>query len=212
MKTALIIGDSHVEPSGAFGPDLARLLEAQGYAVTVAGVGSSNAHQWANQNVVCRPNRSWCVDQTKLPHRPDLLVISLGTNDAANAAAGGPSPSASVSDVKRIIARYNPVRYFWIGPPATNDTVPYYTNVAIAAYYNAAKASGLSIFDSRGVTAPLVAAKLGDGVHLYGSGAQTWANKVASAIALQSTATYAKIAVVAATLGALAILWRKGYI
>lgn len=210
VKTALIIGDSHVEPVGAFAPDLAKLLDAQGYSVTIAGVGSSNATQWANQQTVCRPDKSWCVDQSQLPHKPDLLVISLGTNDAANAAAGGASPASSVAAVKRIIAAYAPGKYFWIGPPSTNDTVPYYTNAAINNYYAAARASSLNIFDSRGVTAPLVAAHLGDGVHLYGSGAQQWANAVAKGIS--SSGLIVKVAFAGMTLAALAVLWRKGYI
>jgi lysophospholipase L1-like esterase len=210
MPTALIIGDSHVEPAGAFGPDLAKLLQAQGYTVTVAGVGSSNAHQWATQQVVCRPDKSWCVDQSTLPQSPDLLVISLGTNDAANAAAGGASPAKSVADVAKVIAKFSPGKYFWIGPPSTNDTVQFYTNQAIANYYAAANASSLSIFDSRGVTAPLVAAHLGDGVHLYGTGAQAWATAVSKAIA--SSGTSVKIAFALGTAAALYILWRKGYI
>jgi lysophospholipase L1-like esterase len=211
VKTALIIGDSHVEPAGSFGPALAAKLQAQGYAVTVAGVGSTNAHQWATQQVVCRPDKSRCVDQAQLPRSPDLLVISLGTNDAANAAAGGASPAASVADVRRVIDRYDADKYFWIGPPATNDSVPYYTNAAIANYYAAAKASGLSIFDSRGITAPLVAAKLGDGVHLYGSGAQAWADATARGIASQGSYK-TKVAFGLATAAILAVLWKKGYI
>lgn len=50
MKTALIIGDSHVDPSGGmpFGAALKARLEQQGYTVTQAGVGATNAYQWAH--------------------------------------------------------------------------------------------------------------------------------------------------------------------
>jgi lysophospholipase L1-like esterase len=209
VKTALIIGDSHVEPAGSFGPALAKLLQAQGYAVTVAGVGSTNAHQWATQSVVCRPDKSRCVDLSQLPRSPDLLVISLGTNDAANAAAGGASVAASVADVKRVIAKFDAGRTFWIGPPATRGTVQYYTSAAINAYYAAAKASSVPIFDSRPATSPLV--NQGDGVHFYGAAAQTWADAVARGIESQSSYK-AKIAFGLATAAVLAILWRKGYI
>lgn len=212
VKTALIIGDSHVEPTGSFGPALVARLQEQGYTVMIAGVGSTNAHQWATQNVVCRPDKSRCVDLSQLPQRPDLLVISLGTNDAANAAAGGAPVSASVADVKRVIAKFSPSNYFWIGPPATRGNVAYYTPAAIDNYYRAARAGGLSIFDSRGVTGPIVAAGHGDGVHLYGADAQLWAAAVAKGISSQSNATLVKVAIGVATVGALAVLWRKGYI
>lgn len=179
MATALIIGDSHVEPIGAFGPDLAKLLRARGYSVAVEGVGSSNGYQWANQQTVCRPDKSRCVDQSKLPHSPDLLVVSLGTNDAANAAAGGRSVSLAVADIKKAIARYNAKQVFWIGPPATRGNVQYYTSAAVNAFY---KAAGSAVFDSRPATLEAVNAGQGDGVHLYGAGAQTWANAVVAAI------------------------------
>lgn len=177
MPSALIIGDSHVEPAGAFGPDLAKLLQAQGYSVTVAGVGSSNGMMWATRQVVCRPDKSWCVDQSKLPHSPDLLIVSLGTNDAANAAAGGRSVSLAVADIKKAISSYNAKQTFWIGPPATRGNVKYYTNAAVDAFYNAA---GSAVFDSRPVTSQHL--NTGDGVHLYGSGAQAWANAAVAAI------------------------------
>jgi len=209
-KTALIIGDSHVEPVGAFGPDLAKLLQAQGYIVTVAGVGSSNGLMWATRQTVCRPDNSWCVDQSKLPHSPDLLIVSLGTNDAANAAAGGRSVTQAVADIKKAIASYNAKQTFWIGPPATRGNVPYYTNAAVAAFY---KAAGSAVFDSRPATQAAVNAGQGDGVHLYGAGAQTWASAVAKAISSQWSST-TKIFVAVGAVGAIAtaaVLWRKGY-
>jgi lysophospholipase L1-like esterase len=210
-KTALIIGDSHVEPVGALGPDLAKLLQAQGYSVTVAGVGSSNGLMWATKQVVCRPDNSWCVDQSKLPHSPDLLVVSLGTNDVANAAAGGRSVAQAVADIKKAIASYNAKQTFWIGPPATRDNVKYYTNAAVAAFY---KAAGSAAFDSRPATQAAVNAGQGDGVHLYGVGAQTWANAIASAIKSGGTSSLiTKIAVGAAIVSTVTaiVLWRKGY-
>lgn len=212
MKTALIIGDSHVEPVGAFGPDLAKLLAAQGYTVTVAGVGSSNGMMWATRRVVCRPDGSWCVDQSTLPRSPDLLVVSLGTNDAANAAAGGRPVAQAVADIKKVLASYDAKHTFWIGPPATRDNVPYYTNAAVEAFYRAA---GGAVFDSRPATRDAVNAGQGDGVHLYGAGAQTWASAVAREIQTSSSGTSRVLVTVAAgaiVVGAVAaVLWRKGY-
>lgn len=210
MKTALIIGDSHVEPGGSFAPALAKLLQAQGYIVTIAGVGSSNGFMWATRQIVCRPDHSRCVDQSTLPHSPDLLVVSLGTNDAANAAAGGRSVTQAVADIKKAISQYDAKRVFWIGPPATRDgAVQYYTNAAIAAFYDAA---GPIIYDSRPATLAAVRAGQGDGVHLYGAGAQTWANAVAEAIR-GMTSTLAKVVLGASVVGAATavFLWHKGY-
>lgn len=190
MKTALIIGDSHVDPSGGmpFGANLKKRLEQQGYVVTQAGVGATNAHQWAHQANVCN-NVGRCVDQHTLPHQPDLLVISLGTNDAANALAGGQSMATSVADVQRIIQQYAPSQAFWVGPPATRQgtAYTYYTNAGVAQYYAAADAAGASIFDSRPVTKPFVDAGSGDGVHLGAQGGAAWADAVVNAITSSSS-------------------------
>lgn len=207
MPTALIIGDSHVEPVGAFGPDLAKLLQAKGYSVTVAGVGSSNGMMWATKQVVCRPDKSWCVDQSKLPHSPDLLVVSLGTNDAANAAAGGRSVSQSVADIKKTISSYNAKQVLWIGPPATRDNVKFYTNAAVAAFYNAA---GSAVFDSRPATQAAVNAGQGDGVHLYGAGAQTWANAAIAAIGKKPFPWVPVVGVALATVAVVYLVRRRG--
>jgi lysophospholipase L1-like esterase len=208
VKTAVIIGDSHVEPTSPFAQALAAKLQSQGYTVTIAGVGSSNAYMWARQQTVCRPGR--CVDQSELPHRPALLVISLGTNDAANAAAGGRAVTTVPGEIKRIVAAYAPKEWLWIGPPATRDNVQYYTNAGIAKFYAAANAAGVSIFDSRAATRTAVAAGSGDGVHLGPQGAQSWANAVANAIASQwSTAAKVVVGLAAVTGIVLLLRWKR---
>lgn len=211
MKTAVIIGDSHVDPSGGmpFGASLKMRLEQQGYVVTQAGVGGTNAYQWASQRTVCN-NVGRCVDQHTVPHQPDLLVISLGTNDAANALAGGRSMPNAVADVQRIIAQYAPSKVFWVGPPATRQgtAYTYYTNAGVAQFYAAADAADASIFDSRPVTKPFVDAGSGDGVHLGSKGGAAWADAVANAIASSSWKTIAVAGgVVAVALGA--VWWIK---
>lgn len=206
MKTAVIIGDSHVDPSGGmpFGAALKARLEQLGFTVTQAGVGATNAHQWATQTNVCN-NVGRCVNQTNVPHKPDLLVISLGTNDAANALAGGPSMATSVADVQRIIKQYAPSDVFWVGPPATRQgtAYTYYTNAGVAKYYDAARAAGASIFDSRPVTKPFVDAGSGDGVHLGPQGGTAWADAVIKAMTTSSWKTAAVVGgIVAAAIGA----------
>jgi lysophospholipase L1-like esterase len=185
QKQAVIVGDSHVEPGSPFAQALSQKLQAQGYSVTIAGVGATNAFQWATQSKVCRPDKSRCVDQNQVPHQPDLLVISLGTNDAANAAAGGRSVATVPPAIQQILSAYDPHRWIWVGPPATRDgAVPYYTNDGIAQLYAAARSAGVAIFDSRLPTAALVAAGSGDGVHLGPAGAQVWATAVGASLVL----------------------------
>lgn len=207
MKTALIIGDSHVEPASPFAQALATRLRAQGFMVTTAGVGSSNASMWANQPIVCRPGR--CVDQSQLP-QPDLLVVSLGTNDAANAAAGGAAVTTVPPEIKRIVARYAPNKWIWVGPPATRDNVPYYTNAGVAQFYAAARAAGVSIFDSRPSTRAAVLSGSGDGVHLGPQGAEVWAEAVSRAISTTAQIKIALAGAAVAVVGGLLILrWKR---
>lgn len=211
MKTAVIIGDSHVDPSGnmPFGVELKKRLEALGYTVSQVGVGATNAYQWANQTNVCN-NVGRCVDQRTVPHNPDLLVISLGTNDAANTLAGGRSMASSVADVQRIIQQYAPGKAFWVGPPATRQgtAYTYYTNAGVAQYYAAAYAAGASIFDSRPVTKPFVDAGSGDGVHLGPQGGAAWAGAVVDAIGSSSWKTAAVVGAAIALAGG-AVWWLK---
>lgn len=213
MKTAVIIGDSHVDPTNGlpFGPLLAARLTAQGYSTTLAGVGATSARMWATQNPVCNTNNR-CVDKHLLPAHPDLLVISLGTNDAANALAGGQAVSGAVADVQRLIASLAPKHYFWIGPPAMRGNVQYYTPDGAARFYAAADASDISIFDSRPSTQAAVMAGSGDGVHPGAQGAQAWADSVSKAISSQSSGTGVKVAIGFAVVASLLLLWRKGYI
>ena len=87
MKTALVIGDSHVDTTDAylknkktanFGLILAGKLAAQGFAVTTAGVGGSTVADWLKATV-CRSGK--CVTPGDLPKSPDLLIVVLGSND-----------------------------------------------------------------------------------------------------------------------------------
>jgi len=182
MATALIIGDSHVDHS-PMADEMKRLLAAKGYTTTIAGVGATSALSWLNQNPVCRPNKAWCVDKTTLPSRPDLLLVSLGTNDAANMAVSKGQPEPIVSNVRKLIARFAPGSSIWIGPPwLVDNKVPGYTNADNARLYNAAARAGVPIFDSRVPTRSIVEAGSGDGIHLGLQGQKVWAAAVVAAV------------------------------
>lgn len=185
MKTALIIGDSHVDHS-LLAKYLKAELEAQGYTPTFAGVGSSAATTWLNNTKVCRPKKDYCVDQDELPKNPDLLIISLGTNDAANAASSGGDLASKcdkiVQQIGKLAAKYAPGKLLWVGPPWMRDTWKWGKNEYMAQLYDAANRAGVPIFDSREPTRDLVNAGSGDGVHLGDKGSKVWAQAIAASL------------------------------
>jgi hypothetical protein len=183
VKTALIIGDSHVDHS-ALAKYLKAELSAQGYTPTFAGVVSSSATTWLNNDVVCRPKKDYCVTQSELPKSPDLLIVSLGTNDVANAASGGGDLASKcdqiVQRVMRLADKYSPAKVIWVGPPWLKDTWQWAKNDYTAQLYDAAKRAGVPVFDSREATKAAVQAGSGDGVHLGDKGSKVWAQAIAA--------------------------------
>jgi lysophospholipase L1-like esterase len=181
----LIIGDSHAE--GAFGKALRDRLKNEGHTVTLAGVGATAIKTWANKTSVCHPDGTHCQDQSKLPQNVDLLIIVLGTNDGANAVAGkvdlAKAADKNIALLQKVVDKYNPTEWFWVGPPWMRDTVKHYTNAGMAAVYEGADRNGVPIFDSRPVTKPLVMGGSGDGVHLGAKGSAAWADAVVEALA-----------------------------
>jgi hypothetical protein len=192
MKTALVIGDSHVDHS-ALAKYLKNELAAQGYTATFAGVQSAAATTWLNNQVVCRPKKDYCVDQNELPKNPDLLVISLGTNDVAGAASSGGDLAAKcdqiVQRIVRLADKYAPAKLVWVGPPWFKDTWQWAKNEYSAALYAAANRAGVAIFDSREPTKAAVQAGSGDGVHLGDKGSKVWAQAIVAELKGATPAT-----------------------
>jgi lysophospholipase L1-like esterase len=186
MKTCLVIGDSHVDSSGLALP-LRSELEKLGYSVTMAGVGATAATTWTNKNPVCRPKKDKCIDKDKLPKGVDLLVVSLGTNDCANASAANADKKARAEENLKLIQSlkdaFGAKDMFWIGPPQMSDGMKHYTNENMDYIYKAADAAGVKIFDSRPVTKKLRETSGDqDAVHFYGKKGRPWAEAVAKAI------------------------------
>lgn len=179
MKTALVIGDSHVDTTDAylknkktanFGLILAGKLAAQGYTVTTAGVGGSTVADWL-KTTVCRSGK--CVTPGDLPKSPDLLIVVLGSNDMGK----GGNPASVVANFVALANRFTPKRVLWVGPPQMRSSTGY-NNANMAKLYAAA---GGSIFDSRPSTRAAVDAGDGDGIHSGPASAEAWASAVASA-------------------------------
>jgi lysophospholipase L1-like esterase len=186
MPSAVIIGDSHVDDWSPFGTRLAKNLKAAGYDVTKLGVGATSTGSWA-YGKACRPNKSKCVDvETDVPKGADVLLISLGTNDAANAQAAKSDRAAAAAKttarIKAMAEKYEAKRTIWILPPWQRGNVKHYTQEAMDFLYEVAQDAGVELFDSRAATEALVKGGSGDGVHLLGKGASAWADAVAAQV------------------------------
>ena len=215
MPTALIIGDSHVD-GGALGSALQVRLQALGYTVTRAGVGATSARSWTKPPPkVCRPDKSKCVELADLPHNTDLLVISLGTNDAANCAAGGYNPTTynaeTVQRISQLATEFGAARTIWVGPPWQRGSVKWYTQPAMDALYAAAELSppsGVELFDSRPVTRETVQAGSGDGVHPGTQAATAWAGAICQATTSPPSG-FSWMVPALVTVGIAAIIWHR---
>lgn len=178
----LIVGDSHVDTTDAylnkktvcFGDLLAKKLVAQGHDVTVAGIGGSTIADWLKDEV-SRSGKS--LKPADLPQSPDLLLVVLGSNDLGK---GGTAEDA-VANFPKLVARFNPKKVLWIGPPRMRSSSKY-NNENMGKLYDAAMAAGLPIFDSRPATTAAVDAGDGDGIHSGPKSGSAWADATASAI------------------------------
>jgi len=215
---ALLIGDSHLDHS-SLAKYLKKELKALGYDdVTAAGVTSSTAKLWLDNDNVCRPKKDYCVSKAILPQQPDLLIVSLGTNDLAAAASSGGDQDAKadtiVGQVLQLTRSLNPSKVLWIGPPWFRDNWQWAKNAYAVPLYNAAARANAPIFDSRDATKAAVEAGSGDGVHLGDKGSQAWAKAIAVSLGAKPEAQTQAVGVSpwlvgAALVGAALFLRRK---
>ena len=177
MRRALIVGDSHVD-FGHFGKELKRQLEAAGFNVTQAGVGGTSARSWSAPRA-CTPTKSKCVDVQTLARDWDVVFVSLGTNDAANANRARTtkqSASETAARVDALARRLGGARTVWVLPPVLRGNVKWYTQSAADALYSgSARARRVIRFDSRPFTREVVTKNSGDGVHPGRDVARQWA-------------------------------------
>lgn len=179
----LIIGDSHVDTTdeylnnkktACFGDILGKKLGALGHSVTVAGVGGSTVADWMGEEV---KRKGKTIRPSELPQSPDLLLVVLGSNDMGK----GGSAASAVADFPKLAERFNPAKTLWIGPPQMRSSSGY-NNENMGKLYDAAKAAGLPIFDSRPATAAAVDAGDGDGIHSGPTSANAWSDAVVAAV------------------------------
>jgi len=182
---AVIIGDSHVDWS-SFGKDLAKELEAKGYEVRRHGVGGSAAPSWLSK-------RSRLLKQLQ-QLKPDLLLVSLGTNDMANSKKGcskkrdkekclHAAGRRNAARIGAVAGRVKAKKTIWIGPPSLRGSTKgmrrWYHPAAADAIYAAGQPSGVDVvFDSR----PSTKGAGKDGIHPTGGLGRAWAAAVVSAL------------------------------
>lgn len=199
----VILGDSHTQT--ALGKGLEKALTAAGAKVTNVGIGGTSAEQWLKP-VTCFPgkDKDGCKPDSKRTRLGelgpfDLAIISLGTNDGANASADGRPNGIDASkfpeQLLKVAARAAPL-LFYVGPPALRGApMPpgksgkrpkqHYTDANVQPYFDAVRnVIGEAAIDSFQATRPFVSAD-GDGVHFYSSktgGGKAWVDAVMSAI------------------------------
>lgn len=177
----LLTGDSHMEWS-PFGVRLEQLLKDRGASVVRMAIGGSSARQWASGNPVCRTmnGNRLCYSAADLRAAGpfDLVVVCLGTNDAANASAAGAdrtrAAERAADDIETFMGLLGSPRFVVVGPPRMRDSIAHYTNANMAPLVDvfARRFSGRFI-DSRPVPKTD-----GDAVHFGRQGGTAWAQLV----------------------------------
>jgi len=179
-KRVLLTGDSHMEWS-QFGSRLAAKLRERGATVVNLSVGGSSARSWASGGQVCRPGASTgCLSIAALRAQGpyDLALISLGTNDAANAAVTGGDLSAAArrtaQHVQQLVQQIGARETWIVGPPRISRTTGHYTDATMAPVSEALK----STFGSHFIDSRAVPRMDGDGIHVGAQGGEAWAQYV----------------------------------
>lgn len=178
-KRVLLTGDSHMEWS-PFGRRLQAKLEQLGATVVNLSIGGSSARVWSSGRPVCRTSgerRCLTVEDIRAQGPYDVAIVSLGTNDAANADVDGGDLAArarTTAERLRQFADAIPANEVWIVGPPRMAGRGHYTDRTMAPVAEASAAEfGPRFIDSRSV--PRVD---GDGIHVGQRGGEAWSSLV----------------------------------
>lgn len=185
-KSVLLLGDSHT--FGSYGTSLEKLFKAAGADVTRVGwVGAAAIHYLNGKERTLKLGGTG--DFAAAASRPwDVVVVSLGTNDAA-ALAPGQSAAEAAERIRTLAYKLQAKSLWYVGPPAFSDNAAKTYNPAFAKESLKLKAERLwdearnrfpNAIDPRSVTAPFVSAK---DIHLGPKGGAAWARRVFDTIA-----------------------------
>lgn len=177
-KRIAILGDSHVDGS-VMGQTLEKLLTEGGATVKRFGWGGSAARTWLAGKPALK--KHFTVEGVKNEGPYDIVIISLGTNDGANAGVGTQDPARlkaeaekSVAQIKKIADTIGGGVTFWVEPPPMLDRAKHYTNFNIDFVRNA----GRAVFGTKAIDSTRIGTPDGDGVHPGGKAGRAWAELV----------------------------------
>lgn len=187
-KSVVILGDSHVDGT-PMGSTLEKMLTEQGASVKRFGWGGSAARTWlAGKRAM---GKQYTVQQVKDGGPYDIAVISLGTNDGANAGVGTQDAAKleaeavkAVGQIKQIADAIGAKQTYWVEPPVMGDKTKHYTNYNI----DFVRREGRKVFGKSAIDATAVGPHPSDGVHLYGDKATQWATVARDYILADTTA------------------------
>ena len=149
-KTVLHVGDSMV--GGNFG--LTKALDAR-----FTGEGARFIRDYKVSESIVSYDKSPKLKDLIAKHHPDIVIITLGTNDVFV-----PYPAAMIPNVKSIVSRVGARECYWLGPPTwkpdTGIVQVLRENVAPCKFYDA---SALKL------------QRAGDGIHPTDRGGAAWA-------------------------------------
>lgn len=181
-RKVAILGDSHVDGS-VMGKELEKLLTAGGATVQRFGWGGSAARTWLAGKPML--GKQFTVEQVKNKGPYDIVIISLGTNDGANAGVGTQDAArlkadaaTAVAGIKKIADTIGGGVTFWIEPPPMLDRVKHYTNYNI----NFVREAGREVFGPKSIDSTRIGTPDGDGVHPGGRAGKVWAELVNTSI------------------------------
>lgn len=149
-KTVLHVGDSMVGGTGG----LTKALEAR-----FSAEGAKLVRDYKVSESLVSFDKSPRLRELVLQHKPDIVVITLGTNDALV-----PHPEAYAANVRSIVKRASARECYWMGPPLwkadTGIVAMLRDNVAPCRFFDASK---------------LELQRRSDGIHPTDKGGADWA-------------------------------------
>lgn len=120
MPSILLLGDSHT--FGAYGVPLERMFSKAGWKVTRVGYGGISASGFLNGSY-----KTWSKSKkvgdfdTAIAKTYDVVIVTLGTNDAAAQNANSDSSAASkAADIAKLASMVRAKSIWYVGAPAFN--------------------------------------------------------------------------------------------
>ena len=194
-KRILILGDSQSQTHSTrlqptprtaaytLGPSIAKYLRGKGHDATAVGVAGRGVRSYLS----AKPGKM-ALSEIFAEHKPEVLIVELGGNDAIFLSPRGGNMSESF--YKRKLAEFvgkakeaGVKKIIWLGPSYVDD--PSYNALRLnIAKWQSEVLPGLGVrwSSQQEVTKPL---RRGDGLHHDSSGYAVWSAKVAPTLERQ---------------------------